>query len=241
MSSLRMTWKKPATTFFRKYIYAAVISFWAPEKKHTIVGWCGFFSLHWNENVFNLLFILHTIPFFPEYWNLAVEKQEKCIQILLFETCVFSTHFYCCGRSFISFSSNYFKLSMAEMEWMTTFCCFILKHAVVFLRDLIRFIVDLSLCRMQYAINVCYDYFFHFVNSGNVSRLLLLLSLCLSVLCVCVCSRSASSERSATEVKHMHMKIIAARARSCMQHHISMSSQSNSFTFFRGIIIFFHI
>lgn len=68
-----------------------------------------------------------------------------------------------------------------------------------------RFIVDLSQCRMQYAINVCMRFIFRFF--GNVSRLWQLSR----SLCSCnSSSRSASSKRSATEVKHMHIKIIAA-------------------------------
>lgn len=114
----------------------------------------------------------------------------------------------------------------------------------VFLRDLKRFIVDLSLCWMQYAINVyamtmC---FFSSLKIRVTSRGCypsLSLSDCL-IFPWCSMYGSASSKRSATEVKHMHMKIIATRARVCVQHHISMSSQSNSFTFlYRGIIIFF--
>lgn len=197
-----------------------------------------FFSLHWNENAFNLLFILHTIPFFSGILEFSLRKTGKIYSDFVVQNMFFSLHIFTAA----AVHSFHFRVTIsiwAEQklnEWQRFVVSFQNKQSFFFLRDLKRFIVDLSLCRMQYAINVCYDYFFYFVNSGNVSRLLLVLSLSACLFCVCVQQKRVKRKVSDRGETHAHENHCNARARVCnttFQCHpnqiVSLFSGDNNF------------
>lgn len=176
----------------------------------------------------NIFFIVHTS--FYNFWKSIQKKLDASKFIFI--------NFHNAFFFVISFHLQVFRFEMHVLyHWMNDnnrshFFCFTSNDFFCAQTIYCRFVaVSNAICNQCLSVCVLYVFYFSLFFCWIMSRG------CDSFPVPCVAAEARQSKRSATEVKHMHMKIIAACV--CVQHHISMSSQSNSFTFFRGIKTFF--